>query len=113
MAKPPCEGKEVNYDKLDVGKACLSSARRVEKYHDLRLFEYNAKLPMENTLFGVREGVEVRNRIVAVMKEWQKTRKGQMIEMGDRVCVLFEDFLRDNKRLKNYSPLEVIYRKDH
>lgn len=111
MAKPPYEGKEVNHDKLMAGKACLSPARRMEKHHDLRLFELNAKTPMESLIFGVRDGVEVRKRIVKRMNDWQKTRKGKEVKLGHRVDALFEDFLQDNKRLKNYKPLTVKFRK--
>lgn len=112
MAKPPYEGKEVNYDKLLAGQACLFPARRMEKHHDLRLFELNAKTPMESLIFGVRDGVEVRKRIVKRMIDWQDTRKGKEVRLGHRVDDLFEDLLRDNnKRLKNYKPLKVKFRK--
>ena len=114
MAKPPYEGKEVNYKKLLAGKACLSPARRMEKHHDFRLFELNAKTPMESLIFGVRGGVEVRQRIVKAMHDWQKTRKGEEVKLGDRVDSLFEKFLKDNnKRLKNYRPLRVKFLKSH
>lgn len=112
MAKPPYEGKEVNHDKLLAGQACLSPARRMEKHHDLRLFELNAKTPMESLLFGVRDGVEVRKRIVKRMMDWQKTRAGEEVKLGHRVDALFKRFLKDNnKRLKNYKPLKVKFRK--
>lgn len=111
MIKPPFEGKEVNYEKYVQGKACLKPARRVEKFHDLRLFELNAKTPMEAILFGVRDGVAVRQRIVEKLRIWQATRGGEVINLRGRVDQLFEDFLRDNKNLKNYKPLVVKYRK--
>lgn len=113
MAKPPYEGKEVNHDKLQAGQACLSPARRMEKHHDLRLLELNAKTPMESLLFGVRGGVGTRKRVVKRMVDWQKARKGEEVEIGHRIGALFEDFLKDNnKRLKNYKPLKVKFRKD-
>lgn len=113
MAKPPCEGKEVNHDKLLAGQACLFPARRMEKHHDLRLFELNAKTPMESLLFGVRDGVEVRKRIVNRMIDWQETREGEEVMLGHRVGKLFKRFLKDNnRRLKNYKPLKVKFRKD-
>ena len=111
MAKPPYEGKEVNFEKLEAGERCLYPARRMEKHHHLRLFEYSAKLPMESTLFGVREGAEVRKRIVNGMKLWQKERKGLSVKIGHRVYPLFETFLSDNIKLKNYRPLIVNYNK--
>ena len=111
MVKPPFEGKEVNYEKLEKGEKCLFPARRVEKYHHLRLFEYGSKLPMEHTLFGVRKGKKVRGRIVNRLKKWHHCRPGEQIEMGCRVDTLFRDFLKDNKgRLGNYKPLKVSYR---
>lgn len=112
MVKPPYEGKEVNHDKLLAGQACLFPARRMEKHHDLRLFELNVKAPMESLIFGVRDGVDVRKRIVKRMNDWQKTRKGEEVKLGHRVDALFKRFLRyNNKRLKNYKPLKVKFLK--
>ncbi len=111
MAKPPFEGKEVNFEKLALGKACLSTAKRVEKYHDFRLFETNAKMPLESTLFGVRDGANARMRIAKKLQKWHRDRKGTVFELATRVDRLFEDFLRDNKKLKNYKPLVVKYKK--
>lgn len=110
LAKPPSEGKVVNFDRLSEGKACLRSITGgMKKYHHFRLFEYGAKLPMEHTIFGVRDGTVTKQRIVAQMKGWQKTRKGTKVLLGDRVDVLFEEFLENNKKLKNYSPIKVVY----
>ncbi len=112
MAKPPYQGKEVNFEQLEKGEPCLYPARRMELYHHLRLLEYSAKLPMEHTIFGVREGEEVRGRVVSHMKHWQESRKGRAVDLGDRVYSLFEIFLRENKRLINYQPLVVNYNRD-
>jgi hypothetical protein len=112
MSKPPYSGKEVDFGKLEEGSRCLFNARRLELHHHLRLFEYSAKLPMEQTLFGVGEGTYIRNRVVIGMKNWQKARTGSAKKLGGRVYTLFEDFLRENKRLKNYQPLIVNYSRD-
>lgn len=112
MPKPPYGGKEVNFEKLENGERCLYPARRLELYHHLRLLEFLAKLPMEYTIFGVGEGKEVRKRIVGEMKSWQQKRKGNVVNLGDRVYALFETFLRENKRLKNYQPLIVNYKRN-
>ncbi|EEW58126.1 hypothetical protein SCH4B_3080 [Ruegeria sp. TrichCH4B] len=111
MIKPPFEGKEVNFKRLVQGKACLKPARRVEKHHDFCSFEVGAKTPMEALAFGVRDGVAVRQRIVDKLRSWQASRTGEVVNLKDRVDQLFEDFLRDNKKLKNYKPLVVKYRK--
>ena len=109
MAKPPYEGKEVNFGKLKEGVRCLYPARRLDLHHHLRLFEYSAKLPMEQILFGVGEGSDVRKRVVSEMNCWQKNRKGRAIKLGHRVYPLFDAFLRENDRLKNYKLLTVNY----
>jgi len=114
LVKPPSEGKEVNFVQYEAGEPCLHPARRMEKHHHLRLFEYSAQLPMENILFGVRDGVEMRRRVVSKMKRWQKQRKGVEVKLEGLVPELFEAFLNDNKGvLKNYKPLKVNYRKEH
>ncbi len=76
MIKPPFEGKEVNFERYAQRRACLKPARRVEKFHDLRLFELNAKTPMEALVFGIRDGVAVRQRIVEKLRNWQASRGG-------------------------------------
>ncbi|MDE4140957.1 hypothetical protein [Phaeobacter gallaeciensis] len=111
MIKPPFEGKEVDFERLVQGKACLKSARRVEKYHDLRLLELNAKLPLEATVFAVRDGVVARTRVIKKLRKWRAGRQGEVVNLQGRVDQLFEDFLRDNKKLKNYKPLLVKYKK--
>lgn len=114
LVKPPSEGKEVNFAKLEEGQPCLRPARRMEKHHHLRLFEYSAKLPMENILFGVGDGAGMRKRVVSKMKRWQKQRKGREIKLEGRLQELFETFLEDNKgALRNYKPLKVNYRREH
>lgn len=113
LAKPPSEGKVINYNKLEQGHACLSSIREgMKKYHHLRLFEYGAKLPMEHTIFGVQEGVPVRQRIVNKMTAYQKSRFGTEIPLGSQVNDLFKVFLESNKLLKNYQPVQVNYKRD-
>lgn len=68
---------------------------------------------MEQTLFGVREGADVRNWIERGMKRWQKQRKGREIKLGHSVYPLSQAFQRDNnKRLKNYRPLKVNFSRD-
>jgi len=112
LAKPPTEGKVVDYTKLEEGKACLRSITDgMKKYHHLRLFEYGAKIPMEHTMFGVGEGVPVRQRIVNQMKAYQKKRSGSEMQIGKHVYDLFEGFLDNNKKLKNYHPMQVIYKR--
>lgn len=114
LAKPPSEGKNVIYKKLAAGKACLKSVTHgMKKYHHRRLFEYCSKIPMEHTIFGVREGAVIRRKIVTQMNKWQKTRKGTQVQLGGRVDQLFEEFLRNNKKLKNYEPMKVIYRRSN
>jgi len=112
LAKPPSEGKVVNYKKLAEGKACLKSITKgMKKYHHLRLFEYGAKLPMEHTILGVREGAVTRRKIVTLMNAWQKTREGTEMQIGEQVDRLFEKFLANNKKFKNYDPIRVIYKR--
>lgn len=106
LAKPPYEGKEVDYRKYDEGKPCLFPARRVEKYQHLRLFEYMAKTPIDKMIFSVREGKLVREKILSDLKAWHRKRKGTRIDTSD-VEGWFERFHADNRKLKRYRPMQV------
>lgn len=110
-AKPPTWGKEVNFDLLAAGERSLYPCKRMQLYHHLRLFEYGAKLPMEQTMFGVREGAFMRNAVVSGIKHWQANRKGTEVQIGHRVDEFFEVFLSENKKLKNYQPFKVNWQK--
>lgn len=109
--KPPTWGKAVNFDLLAAGARCLFPCKRMELYHHVRLFEYGAKLPMEQTLFGVREGTFMRNAVVSGFKHWHANRKGTEVQIGHRVDDFFETFLSENKKLKNYQPFKVNWQK--
>ncbi|MBR2658228.1 MAG: hypothetical protein IKD58_17425 [Loktanella sp.] len=106
LAKPPYEGKEVDYRKYDEGKPCLFPARRVEKYQHLRLFEYMAKTPIDKMIFSVREGKLIRQKILSDLKAWHRKRKGTRIDTSN-VDGLFERFYVDNGKLKRYRPMRV------
>lgn len=106
LAKPPYEGKEVDYRKYDESKPSLFSARRVEKYQHLRLFEYMAKTPIDKMIFSVREGKLVREKILSDLKAWHRKRKGTRIDTSD-IDGWFERFHADNRKLKRYRPMRV------
>jgi hypothetical protein len=106
LAKPPYEGKEVDYRKYDEGKPSLFSARRVEKYQHLRLFEYMVKTPIDKMIFSVREGKLVREKVLSDLKAWHRNRKGTRIDTSD-VEGWFERFHADNRKLKRYQPMQV------
>ena len=106
LAKPPCEGKEVDFRKYEEGKPCLFPARRVEKYQHLRLFEYMAKTPIDKMIFSVREGKLVRAKVLSDLNAWHRNRKGIRIDTSD-VDGLFERFYADNRKLKRYRPMRV------
>jgi hypothetical protein len=107
MMKPPYEGKEVNYEELESGKPCLYSARRVELYQHLRLFEYQAKTPLDKMIFGVREGGVMRRRLISALFAWHQGRAGTAVPLNGQIYPLFEAFLSENRRLANYNPMQV------
>lgn len=73
LAKPPFEGKWVNYVKLKQGKACLQSTTEgLKKHHHLRLFEFQAKIPMSEVVFGIRKGSQIRGRVKKEVSLWAK-----------------------------------------
>lgn len=111
LVKPHCKGKEVDPRKFGKGKRCLYNSRRMELYHHLRLFEFGAKLPIVQTVFAVKDGKAIRKRVVTNLENWHNERPGTMIKLEHRVYPLFETFLADNKKLKNYKPLIVNWRK--
>ncbi len=113
LLKPHCKGKAVDYRYFGKGKRCLFGARRLELHHDLRLFEFGAKLPIVQTVFGVKDGIAVRKRVVTDLEEWHRGRRRRrtMIKLEHRVYQLFEKFLADDKKLKNYRPFVVNWRK--
>ena len=113
LLKPHCKGKAVDPRKFGKGKRCLYNSRGLKLPHHLRLFEIGAKLPIVQTVFGVNAGVAVRKRVVAKLEAWQKRRRKRSteIKLEHRVYSLFEKFLADDKKLKNYRPLVVNWRK--
>ncbi|NVO56038.1 hypothetical protein HW561_09590 [Rhodobacteraceae bacterium B1Z28] len=111
LLKPHCKGKAVDPRKFGKGERCLYNSRGLKLPHHLRLFEFGAKLPIVQTVFGVNDGVAVRKRVVAKLESWHKERPGTMIELEHRVYPLFETFLADDKKLKNYRPFVVNWRK--
>lgn len=111
MTKPPYLGKEVDYRKFGTGEPCLFPSRELNKHHDFRLFEYCAKVPMEQTIFGVRDGTKLRNKIVSGLKKWQSQREGTEVKLGHRINNVFKRFYADNKRFKNYRPFKVKWKK--
>lgn len=112
MAKPPYEGKRVDYNKLEAGKACLKSVTNsLKKYHHFRLFEYMAKMPIEHMKFGVGEGANMRRRLIKDLRNWNISRKGEPLDLSDKVYPMSEDILRNNRKLKNYAPVIVNYKR--
>lgn len=113
LLKPHCKGKEVDSRKFGKDERCLYNSRGLKLHFDLRLFEIGAKLPIVQTVFGVNDGVAVRKRVVAKLESWHKRRRKRSteIKLAHRVYSLFEKFLADDKKLKNYRPFVVNWRK--
>lgn len=109
--KPPLMGKEVNYECLAAGKSCLFPAKRMELHHHLKLFEFNAKLPASQVIFGVRDGSKVVDRIRSGLNAFQKAREGKSLPVRRKAERLFVDFYAENTKLKKFQPMKVLWEK--
>lgn len=108
MMKPPFEAKSVLYKNLIKGKKSIRSCKP-KKYHNFRIFEYGAKIPIERTIFSVGPGgAALRAKAVAQLKKWQKNIKTSNLDISTAIYPMFEDILDRNKKLSNYKPLKVI-----
>jgi hypothetical protein len=109
LCKFPYEGKKVNREALEAGRASLKSTTKgVLKYHRLRLLELLAKLPLEHSVFGVREGTAFKGRVLNRVRKWHREREGTAMALDNNdIEDLFAGILAKNKRLKNYKHLKV------
>lgn len=109
-AKPPYEAKKYNEAKFKAGEACLrGTIKGVEKYHLLRTLELQSKLPLENSLFGIGEGVAMKTRILRRVRRWHQSRSGKAMDFDmDEIYEIYSAMLSQNrKRLASYKPLNV------
>ncbi|WP_299376504.1 hypothetical protein [uncultured Tateyamaria sp.] len=113
-AKPIYEAKKYNAKAYQDGKACLSGTiKGVERYHLRRTLELQSKLPLQNSLFGVGEGVAMKKRVLKRVRQWHQGRSGETLELEPTdIDVLYEALYRQNPGcLSGFSPMNVKYQK--
>ncbi len=77
----------------------------------MRIFEILAKLPYQHSMFGVREGEAIKNRILSEAHEWSNNRNSKVIDLNDEVYAIFERVFKSSIKLQQHKPVKVKYKR--
>jgi len=110
--KPSLTAKKVNWEEHTLGNACLEKVTRPRQEIKIRTFEGLAKVPLEQTIFGVYEGKVIRDRIVRRLRGWHKGRVGTEIDLSGRIDSFFDYLLANKSCMAGYVPLRVKYQRN-